>query len=342
MTDPLDALRHTTGATAPDPEFRARLMAELGDALAGRPAVDSSSKAEHRHSSRRSVPDPDTPTVMEISMDTSSRTRWTRRAFPVAAALALVAVIVAALVVSQDRDNEPAVAAPTTTIGIQPAATTTSVPSTTLALPQSDVAIAEAGLLTYEDIDFIGGGWTEGFVGEVGPMDSATAATVPSCAPFVDVVFENDGRPATIRKRWFGRLDGLIEQDVVVFPTLDGAVAMMDAVADPAFPACWADFGEVALNSLECCEGATSEPVEPHAIRRFGDQMVNLAFAGQALINGVPTPGEGAMVFVRVGRAVMFVNPPAILDTGEPGYSDEQVEQFLAISVAKLRAAQEV
>ena len=77
------------------------------------------------------------------------------------------------------------------------------------------------------------------------PMTAELAATVPSCAPFVDVVFE--GNTGVWAHTSLGREMDITFTSVTVFPTEAEAAAMVAATATPEFDECWADFNEVGV-----------------------------------------------------------------------------------------------
>ena len=119
---------------------------------------------------------------------------------------------------------------------------------------------------------------------------------------------------------------------------------MMASVSDPAFPAC---MGAIATDAYRAADPAevTSRtaltPMPPRPLRPVGDEMAVVAITGSFVLDGTTYLDEGLIPFVRVGRAVTWMNPNgAETVTGEPGYTDAQLEQALASAVEQLRAAQ--
>ena len=108
------------------------------------------------------------------------------------------------------------------------------------------VEIAEAALLQPGDI---GDGWQDLGSQFAWPMTAELAASVPSCAPFVDVVFE--GNTGVWAHTTLGRNTDIAFTSVTVFPTEAEAAAMVAATATPEFDQCWADFNEVGIVAWE-------------------------------------------------------------------------------------------
>lgn len=205
----------------------------------------------------------------------------------------------------------------------------------------SDTEIAESAVLTREEVG-------EGFAPSNKQTISWSADEQPAvreaaCAPFVDSVFESSKRPATSRAQAFQRPASSFQQYVVVFPSEQGAIAMMDALADPAFPECLAAVAQASYEAgNESVTGATQRPAVPRTLAEMGDQMVVLALKGSYVFQGTAYGDEGLVPFVRVGRAIVTMNPNAAESpVGSPGYPDEQLEKALAIAAERLRTAQD-
>lgn len=341
MTDPLDVLRHKGGSTEPDPAFRDALMARVRAALSIEAVVDGSQAAGGDRDDPKDAPDDDERTELEITMDTHPQGRHHRRRILVAAVGVAAALVIALVLVIRVGDDslDPAGPGPsatathTTPSTVVP--TSTATPSTTTGPALSDVEIAESAFLTDDEV---GDGFRPVLVGDAFTLDGETAAEVPECAAFLDTVFESTARPATVATQVYSKVGATFEQYVVVFPTVDGAAAMMSATADPSFPACWAPFLSATYSKTQtCCTDFSYQPSQAHSLASVGDDMVNLALEGTFTYNGDTLFDEGPTPFVRVGRAVMMFNPPSLPIAPAEGYPDAQFDAALAISVERLR-----
>lgn len=350
MNDPLDVLRRDGGTTEPDPAFRARLMQSMREALRSEAPAQFDPHVESDSDGLVMRDHDDEHTELEIIMDPATPGRH-RRSMIVAAAVGTAAALLVALVLvvrNGDDPVDPAAPGPSASTPVAPsstaAPTTTVLPTTTLPPtptlpPLSDDQIAEAAFLTADEV---GDGFSPTSNASGFRLYGPTASQVPECAAFLGTVFENTARPATVAARDYNKDGAGFGQYVVVFPTVDGATAMMTAVADPSFPACWALFtSDLYAKTATCCSDHSYQPSAAHPLVPVGDDMVNLAQKGTFTYLGETFVDEGPTPFVRVGRVVMTLNPPS-LATIIPGtgYPDAQFDQALAVSVARLREAQ--
>jgi hypothetical protein len=348
MNDPLDVLRRDGGATEPDPAFRARLMQRVSEALESKAIVTFDPHADSNDdlvAANRHEKHPELEIIMDP--DTSSRQR---RSMVVAAAVGTAAALLVALVLvvrNGDDPVDPAAPGPSASTPVAPASTAalTTIPPTTTALPAttlpppSDDQIAEAAFLTADEV---GDDFGPSRQVDIWTLEGETAAAVPECAAFLDTVFESAARPATVAVEGYSKEGAEFEQYVVVLPTVAGARAMMSAVGDPSFPACWAPFISAIYNKTQqCCTDYSYQPAAAHTLEPVGEEMDNLALSGTISYLGETYVDEGPTPFVRVGRAVMILNPPS-LATVVPGtgYPDGQLDRAMAVSVERLRTAQ--
>jgi hypothetical protein len=206
----------------------------------------------------------------------------------------------------------------------------------------TDEAIAAAGILLPSEI---GGGYfddpdneTWGFIAD-GP-----GAFDPACTPFLGTVFESPSRPAEVRAQGYFSVGAGMEMYVVVFPDEAAAGAMMDAVADPSFPDCVAAVVSEAYDSLDppgITERSRLSPVPARPLTEVGDEMVVLAMSGTYVVGATQYRDEGLMPFVRVGRAVFWLNPnSAPTPAGTDGYPDSLLQRAISTAVDRLAAAQ--
>jgi hypothetical protein len=331
MTDPFDSLRRDRGFTAPDPRFRTDLLARLEHALVtDEPTIDP----------------PFHPTFepMEITMPADQRPSPTRLALIVGGVVAAIVLLVTLILLRNDDAADPA-SDSTETVTSSPSTSppSTEVPTTTVA-PLTDAEIAEAGFLTTAEI---GGGYA--------PLPSATfvfdlrtpggpGAADPACEPFLPSVFESAARPATVRIKGYQAPGAGQQMYVAVFPEQTDAEAMMAAVADPTFPACMAAIVSEAYSQSDTDVVTNRTPLVPEPPRPLtsvGDEMTVLAFKGSYDLGGSTWADEGLIPFVRVGRAVFWMNPnSARTPANTDGYSDELLQAALTVAAEQLREAQ--
>jgi hypothetical protein len=212
---------------------------------------------------------------------------------------------------AQDDTATPAeTAAPTTSVTPPPAETTPATEPTDTATPESapdEAAIAQAALLQPADI---GDGWQDFGSASAFPMSGELAATVPSCAQFVDVVFE--GNTGVWAHTTLGREMNVTFTSVTVFPTEAEAAAMVAATATPEFDECWADFNEVAVVELPFgIESAVYESVDPPDVELGGDSSSLHALEGTMTIGATNVPDSCVCAFVQQGRTVVTFHSAA-------------------------------
>jgi len=148
-------------------------------------------------------------------------------------------------------------------------------------------------------------------------MTAELAASVPRCAPFVDVVFE--GNTGVWASTGLGRNMDIAFTSVTVFPTETDAAAMVAATATPEFDQCWADFNEVAAVELPFgIESASHEPVEPPDIELGGDSSSLHALDGTFTLGSDNVADSCVCAFVQQGRTVVAVHSAApVFDAAE-------------------------
>jgi hypothetical protein len=173
------------------------------------------------------------------------------------------------------------------------------------------VEIAEAALLQPGDI---GDGWQDLGSQFEFPMTAELAASVPSCAPFVDVVFE--GNTGVWAHTTLGRNTDIAFTSVTVFPTEAEAVAMVAATATPEFDQCWADFNEVAVVAMGVgVDSASYESVEPPDVELGGDSSSLHALEGTFMFGATSVPDSCVCAFVQQGRTVVTFHSAAPIFT---------------------------
>jgi hypothetical protein len=285
-----------------------------------------------------------------------------------AAAAAVVALVVTGILVTRDDDVDPAAGlpvatdatssgtadetlAPTTAVPAT-AAPTTVAPTTTVP-PGDDAELAESMLL--EESEYAEG-WYALDVGvnvvptKVVQLDAAVADGLPSCAGYVDVVFEGPRRPAGVAYRWFFHPDPASQllQYVVVLPDEAAAVAMFDATEEPDFvDGCLSDYIAMFPNEVCCDVNVPESPlrvdgkVEPPALTLPGDQSSVRAYVGswideQGVSHG---PEQWVSATVRVGRSVMTIEALVEGEGAVPLIGLDEFEQIVARLVDKAEEA---
>lgn len=214
--------------------------------------------------------------------------------------------------------TQPPTAASTT----QPEATDTggSEPAT------ADEGIARAALLQPDDI---GDDWQDYGPDSAFPMTAELAAAVPSCAPFVDIVF--DGNSGVWASTGLGRDMDIAFASVTVFATEAEAAAMVAATDTSEFDQCWADFNEVAVVALPFgVDSASYESVEPPDVALGGDSSSLHALDGTITLGSSEVPDSCVCAFVQKGRTVVAFHSAA------PVFSDAERGDVITTAVARV------
>jgi hypothetical protein len=212
--------------------------------------------------------------------------------------------------------------------GTQPTAESTLVsePIDTAGPTPDERTTARAALLQPVDI---GEGWQDLGPANAFPMTAELAASVPNCAPFVDVVFE--GNTGAWASTALGRNMDIAFTSVTVFHTDAEAAAMVAATATPEFDQCWSDFNEVAAVALPFgIESASYESVEPPDIELGGDSSSLHALDGTFTLGSSKVPDTCVCAFVQQGRTVVALHSAA------PVFSASERSDVIAAAVARV------
>jgi hypothetical protein len=222
------------------------------------------------------------------------------------------------LAATEPAVTEPAVVEPTTAVG--------SAESGAVSPADGDASLAQKMLLRPEDI---GEGWKDYGPTSAFPMSAEIAASLPSCAAFVDVIFEgNNGKWAHTA---IGRNMDVAFTSVTVFANDAEAAAMVAATATPEFDLCWAAFNEVA--SLKLPFGITAasyESVTPPAVELGGDSSSLHALAGTIRLGTSEVPDSCVCAFVRRGRTVVAFHSAA------PVFTAAVRRDLIAVAIARV------
>lgn len=259
-----------------------------------------------------------------------------RRATTAAALTALIALLVGACGsddTTADKSSTPSQTPADTTVtstSVIPPPATESTPATeptdTAGSTTAEQAIARAALLQPDDI---GDGWQDYGPDSAFPMTAELAASVPSCARFVDVVFE--GNTGVWASTALGRNMDIAFTSVTLFPTNAEAAAMVAATATPEFDQCWSDFNEVATVELPFgIESASYESVEPPDVELGGDSSSLHALDGTITLGSTKIPDTCVCAFVQQGRTVVAFHSAA------PVFTPAERNEVIAAALARV------
>ncbi len=229
-----------------------------------------------------------------------SRGRHTRARLPVLAAITAVA----SFTLAGCGDDQASATTSTTT---SPAADSSNAPTTVALI--GDAAVVADALLTPADL---GNGWGDASEQMSFPNSAEMAATVPECAPYVDLVFAGGADHGVGQSAALTKGPDVLFTYVVVFPTEAAATAMLDAVQSPGFDACWAKFNDVAVPAMPI--GATSATYEndtPPDLTFTADQSSVKSLVGTVTMGGSDLPDTCVCTFARSGRGVVEVHSTA-------------------------------
>jgi hypothetical protein len=221
-----------------------------------------------------------------------------RRSMPGGATRALLLVALLAACGSDPEETSSAGTSP-------PDSTTTT--TTTASSATEDRALAGEALLTAADLP--DAGWGDGPSDHTFPMSADLAATVPTCADFVDVVFEGGADNGEAVAGVLARGADLAWTHAIVFPDEEGATAMMEAVSETAFDECWADFNEVSAVEMPFgITAATYDPIEPPDLSVSADAFNIEHVSGTAEVSGSEFEDSCVCAFAKSGRGVVIVH----------------------------------
>ena len=240
----------------------------------------------------------------------------------------LSGTLVTAMLFSACSDDDPTTGAASSTpvAGIEepssipdtstPAApvepTTDETAPTTSATPVAvadDGALASAALLTADDL---GDGW-EAMGPEFDfPNSAELARTVAECEQFSELVFQGGEQHGAGASEALASGENLVFAYVVVFPTVEEASAMLDAVDSAAFDTCWARFNDVAVTEFPFgIESGTYASHEPPELSFTAHDSTVKYLDGSYVIAGDTIPDTCVCVFAQVGRGIVEVHSAA-------------------------------
>lgn len=270
----------------------------------------------------------------------SPRTNQSQRARAVAVLTALIALTACGSDDTTARTSSTPLQTPAdateqpTSVAQPPATDSTPTTESTLATESTDAAeptpdepaTARAALLQPTDL---GAGWQDLGADFAFPMTAELAASVPTCAPFVDVSFE--GSIGVWASTALSRNTDIAFASVALFPTVAEATAMVAATATPEFDQCWADLNEAAAVALPFgIESASYESVVPPDIALGGDSSSLHALDGTITLGSTDVPDTCVCAFVQQGRAVVSFH------SAEPVFSAAEREDVIAAALARV------
>jgi hypothetical protein len=200
-----------------------------------------------------------------------------------------------------------------------------------------DAQIAERALVPVESF---GDGWSishdyDEYTTRVG---ADVAASVPSCAPFVDYVFDSQRRDARASQMRYQTPRSFTLWDFVsVFPSESAASLAMDKIAEPAFQDCFTTYLEAATPVISPGEASTSEVVDTPPLLEHGDRQIAITTMNTYQTPNGPVPITSINVFIQIDRAIVYVNP--VPDFHADTDSHSSVEIAMSRATESLRAA---
>ena len=155
-------------------------------------------------------------------------------------------------------------------------------------------------------------------------MDAELVADAPECANYLGV-FDSPERDAGYADAFYLRgTQASLAQSVVIFPTEQAAIEMIEAIASPGFVACNGIWQQQAVPlGAGSVTPATGETFDVSAADQAAQLWIDNTFERQAEI------------FLRVGRGVSVLNPAGVVS----GIEDEDVQALIPAAVDRLRAA---
>jgi hypothetical protein len=342
MSDQLESLFLEYSPVAPDPDFRARLVARLQS------AAGEGTGAGKTPALAKDVTQPATAIVQAAPQQ--QRRKGSVRAIATAMTGAAAVLAITVLATRDTTSTRDVAVEPTIPMGTVAPPAESSTTSTVFDNPFSDAEIADRLLL---DPDEYATGW-QLLQSKNVTLDRTIATTVPGCAAYLDTVFESPERPAVTNHRWFGappgRL-GAMSQYVVVFPTEAAAMAMFEATTSTRFQAdCFQPYKQLAIpDGGFCCDPNDDFPAplwdgtpattdttlgaDDLAIRTDNAQQWTDA-AGT-----VHGPELFDSATIRVGRTITVIEAIKVDEFGQPFITDEEFHHAIATASERARHA---
>ena len=146
---------------------------------------------------------------------------------------------------------------------------------------------------------------------------AATIAALPNCASLTTAGLLPPTSKSAITYQWVDGSD-LLMHKVFVFATPEDASRAMDVIAGEHYPTCWFNlFDRDSFHSYGWT--SISEAWDAPNIARHGDQQIIIGQHATLLIR-FKDRQESYLInaYVRVGRAITFINPRYVDDGGNP------------------------
>ncbi len=159
-------------------------------------------------------------------------------------------------------------------------------------------------------------------------MDVELLANAPECADYLDV-FESPVRDAGYAAGVYHEGGGIGEsaESVVILPTEQAAIDLLDAVGTPGFLACnliWQQRATDLYTNI------------PTSYRPVTGEAFDVSVADQAVQMWVNNSYEDqAVLFLRVGRGVSILNPGGV----GSGVTNEDVQALIPAAIDRLHQA---
>ena len=200
-----------------------------------------------------------------------------------------------------------------------------------------DAQIAERALMPVADL---GTGWsiTHELDKYTTRVAAGVAANVPSCAPYVNYVFDSPHRDAVASQVRLVTPRSFTLWDVVyVFPSKSAASLVMDKIAEPPFRDCFTRYLEAATPVISPGGTSTSEIVDTPPLNQHGERQIAFTTLNTYQTSGGPVPSTSINVFIQIDRAIVYVNP--VPDFHADTDPQSSVEIAMSRATKSLRAA---
>lgn len=193
----------------------------------------------------------------------------------------------------------------------------------------ADEGLAAEALLEPGDV---GDDWEAVSEQMIFPNSAELARSIPECQPYAEVVFQGGSQHGVGKSSVMSYRQNLVFQYVAVFPTVEQASTMLDAVSSPGFDECWARFNEAAVQSMPMpITNPKYSPQPPPSFALDADATSVKYLVGTLEFSGAETTDTCVCIFARVGRGIVEVH------STEPTLTPEDRLALVQQAIDKLR-----
>jgi hypothetical protein len=230
---------------------------------------------------------------------------------------------------SQPVDERAGASGPASDVGTSTSAAPTSTSAApTPALTADERLVAEA-LLEPADA---GEDWEQVSEAFFFPNSAELARPIAECQPYAEVAFQGGEQHGVGTSSAISYRQNVVFLYVAVFPTVEMASAMLDAVSSEGFDECWARFNEAAvLNMSMPITNPRYSPEPPPDFTFDADAWSVKYLVGTVEFGGAETTDTCVCIFARVGRAVVEVH------STEPTLTPEKRVALAQLAIDKTR-----